>query len=406
MKTEEIVQSVLDCLDQHGSIDSADWDDPRVSDFVIELRKVEARHELGEDHDIFIDLDVPHKTVSIFKASTSEPAKPKRRAKKKKDESKTAPAAAPPVDRTKHTYTPPPFSDSVVKIIKDSKPHNLWFWGPTGSGKTVYVAWLGAELNRKVYRINCREDMTSETFLGDQTLGFEESKSGDIASVIKYCVGQIEKAMTEGLDENGNEVGEPAFLYIDEIATAPSQVCILLNPLLENDTARRTITIDMDGGRKVTSHSGFRVIFSANTQGKGATSVLEAGYTAQHNALDSSLLNRMTCYFRFGYDKMAEKRILQEKIGNDRIVSQVLKFRDSIRSEIKQGRLTTLFSTRNIVAIGDMYRVLGSIEEALYRTVFEAIKPEALAKYNEMANLHIGKDLLSKFQGGTNFDYM
>ena len=413
MKQNEVVQKVLDCLQEHGPITAVDWDDPRVEDFVRELRKVGPRHELGDQHDVFIDLDVAAQKVTIFKAQASaDPdaasAAPKKRRRKRKsaEASKTTPATeVRKVDRTKHSFTPPPFSPTVLRILQDSKPHNLWFWGPTGCGKTAYVSWLGGELDRKVFRVNCREDMTSETVLGDQVLGYHQGADGSVASIIEYQIGLVEKAMVEGLDDQGNEISAPGILYVDEVASAPPHVIILLNRLLENDVSKRTIVIDMDGGREVTSHSGFRVIFAANTQGRGATTVMEGGYTAQHNAQDMAFLDRML-YFRFGYNKEAEERILKEKIGNDRVVERVIKFRNSIRSEIKQGRLQTAFSTRRIVAIGDMFRVLGSIEEAVYRTVFEAIMPEELAKYNEIANLHLGKDLLSQFQNSTKFDYM
>jgi len=117
------------------------------------------------------------------------------------------------------------------------------------------------------------------------------------------------------------------------------------------------------------------------------------------------LLNRVTAVFRMGYDRDVEKHILVEKVGDDKVVQLVLKFRDAIRGHIKAGKLTTPFSTRNIVKVADMYRVWSDLGMAIYRTVFESVLPEERATYNETANTIFGEDLLNRFSR-KGVDYM
>jgi hypothetical protein len=215
----------------------------------------------------------------------------------------------------------------------------------------------------------------------------------------------VEQALTEGLDEQGNEVGTPGVLFITEAASMPAHVAIGINRLLESDDTRRTFVIDQDGGRVVRGHSGMRIVMAANTVGRGATGMEASAYTAQTDALDISLLNRISVCFRMGYDKEVERHILVEKVGDDRIVSMILKFRDAIRDHIRQGKLTSPFSTAHIVHIADMYRIFGNLGKALYYVMFEFLLPEEKAVYNEQAMAILGTDLIKDFTV-SGVDYM
>jgi hypothetical protein len=144
---------------------------------------------------------------------------------------------------------------------------------------------------------------------------------------------------------------------------------------------------------------------AGNTVGRGATDMGSAAYTAQHDALDISLLNRVAVFFRVGYDRDVEKRILAEKVGDDKVARQVLKLRDAIRQYIREGKLTSPFSTAHIVHIADMYRVFGDLGKALYYVILEYVLPEERSLYNEQALLIVGKDLLKEY-GQAEVDYM
>lgn len=185
----------------------------------------------------------------------------------------------------------------------------------------------------------------------------------------------------------------------------PAHVAIGINRLLESDDARRTFVIDQDGGRVVRGHSGMRIVLAANTVGRGSTGMEASAYTAQMDALDISLLNRIAVCFRMGYDREVERHILAEKIGDDRVAALVLKFRDAIRSHIKQSKLTSPFSTAHIVHIADMYRVFGDLGKAIYYVTFEFLLPEEKAIYNEQVMAITGTDMMKTFTAN-DVDYM
>jgi len=403
MESTEVIAAVEAILETDGSIDCA-IDDPQVAGIFSFLKKARVRKELAVAG-IVADMNLSAQTISIYRigeAATSKSPVTKKETKTEEAKATTKPKAKPAVKPTEHTYVAPAFHDDVVDIIVDDKSHNIWFWGPTGCGKTHYVEYLGGVLGRPVYRINCKPDMDSASSFGAKTIRVDEATG---QNEIVFQEGQVPQAMKEGLDENGNEVGPAAILYIDEAAAIPPHISIGLNRLLENNGQRREIALDEDCGRVVRSHSQIQIICSANTIGRGLTSTMDAGYTAQADALDISTLNRMTASFRFGYSKSAEKSILREKVGDDVVTNQVLKFRDAVRGHIKQGMLSTPFSTRHIVAISDLYRISGNLGKALHQSVFNFVTPEEVSIYNETAMAALGVDILREYQDG-DMDYM
>ena len=305
----------------------------------------------------------------------------------------TAVAEKPHMKRSQHTYRPPAMIKDIIDVIADEASHVVWFKGPTGSGKTVAAHYIANALGRKMFQMNCHYGMSPESFVGERTIVIDE-KSGQ--NCIKYQEGVVVKAMQEGLDEQGNEVGKPGLLFIDEAGAMPPQIAILLNRLLESDDPRRTMTLEHDSGRVIRSHSGFRIILAANTCGRGANSMADALYTAQTDALDISLLNRVAAVFRFGYDKKVEQSIVREKTGDDMVTVKILKFRDAIREAIKAGRLSTPFSTRHLVKISDMYRIFRDIPKAIYLSVMGQLLPQELVLFNEMIIAMFGVDIVKE----------
>jgi len=383
----KVVPVVKNLLENTNRLECT-FDDPRIKGILGGINNAHVRTELARVEGIAVDFDVSNRTLTLRKVVPTAPA-----ASGKKTKAQSKPPR--PINRTTHTYVPPPFDSDIVKILQDVVPHNLWFVGATGSGKTEYVHHLASRLGRRVFQINCRRDMETASFLGDKTVDIDESTGQNF---IRFVEGTAISAMQEGLDDQGNEVGEPGILFIDEAGAVPSHISIALNRLLETRKARRTVTLDGDGGREVHSHSGFRIIMAANTIGRGLIGLNDSLYTAQGDAQDISTLNRITAVFHFGYNRVAEKNILAEKIGDARISQMILKFRDAIRDTIRQGDLQTPFSTRTIVAIADCYRIWGSIEKAVFYTIFNSVTPDEATKYNELWYTLHTKDLRAAFE--------
>jgi hypothetical protein len=122
------------------------------------------------------------------------------------------------------------------------------------------------------------------------------------------------------------------------------------------------------------------------------------------DALDVSTLKRVAATFRLGYDKKVEKHILMEKVGDDKVTQMVMKFREAIREHIKAGKLSTPFTTKDVVKIADMYRIFGDLAKAIYVSVVESLLPEERATYNETVMAITGKDMMKSFvQNGIDF---
>lgn len=363
--------------------------DPKCAELIGIIRKAEVRLELTRKN-IVVDFPLGGKTMTISRHWMAKPAS-------------ATPAAAPTTapeapkskgKRSQHTYIAPAIANDLIAVLADEASHVVWLTGPTQCGKTTLVRYVAGKMGRKLYQINCRGDMGSEAFFGEKTITVDSATK---QNVISFQVGTIEQAMKEGLDAQGNEVGEPGILFIDEAATMPAHVAIGVNRLLESDDPRRTLVINEDGGRIVRSHSKFRIVLAANTVGRGAVSSEAAAYTAQMDALDISLLNRVAVTFRMGYDREIERRIVLEKVANDKIASLIIKFRDAIRGHLKVGKLTSPFSTKRLVDIANMYRVFGDLGKAIYYTTFEHLLPEERPVYNETAMAITGNDLMASF---------
>jgi len=288
----------------------------------------------------------------------------------------------------------------VIDALTDEASHVLWFQGPTGTGKSMLARYVAEELGMVLYQVNCHADIGAESLFGEQTVTVDPD-SGQ--NRVTYQDGPVVRAMQQGLDSEGNEVGEPGLLFIDEAGAIPPQVAIALNRLLEGDECRRKVTLELDGGREVCSHSRFRIILAANTAGRGAMDLSEAVYTAQSDALDLSLLNRVSMTFRFGYDRNVEQHIAMEKIGDDKVVMRLMKFRDAIRDNIRSGRLSSPFSTRAIVNLCDAYRIYGNFQQALHYTVLGQLLPEERTVYQEIAVAQLGIEPIDELH---DMDYM
>ena len=397
--TERVIEIVEQIMGTSDRVE-VDLNDPQLAEIAEAIPKSRVRLALSTKSNISVECPKDGSTITFNRIGSMAPSTSK--AKTSKPASKAKPKAKPQAKQHQHTYVVPKMSKDIMTALLDDASHVLWFAGPTGTGKTVLTHWLCKELNRVLYQLNCHGSMGHESLFGEQTIEVDQ-ETGQNHIVFKE--GIVTKAMQEGLDEDGNEVGPAAILFIDEAGALPTNVAIALNRLLESDDPRRTITLENDGGRIVRSHSKFRIILAANTAGRGATDMSQSLYTAQMDALDISMLNRIKMTFRFGYDRKVEKHILMQKVGNDKVVAQILKFRDAIRDNLRAGKLGTPFSTRTIVDIADGYRLYNDLAKAIYYTTFEAILPEERAIYNEIAVAQLGKDILKDFVEA-DIDYM
>ena len=400
---ERIIEVVENILGASNRVEVG-LDDPVLEEVADQIHKSRVRLDLSMEG---ISVEIPKNGTTItfnrIGAALSDPKTPvvKEEAKKAGGSTAKEPKSRPKPKRHQHSYVPPRMVKDIMDALIDEASHVLWFTGPTGTGKTVLAQYVAEQLGMELFQLNCFPGMTEEDFFGEKDLDIdEESKQNHIV----YQDGVVVKAMQAGLDEDGQELGKPGLLFIDEAGALPVN-SIALNRLLESDDPRRTIVLSRDGGRVIRSHSKMRIIMAANTAGRGATDMAGSFYTAQMDAIDGSTLDRPSFVYPFGYDRKVEKHIAMEKLGDDKVVAQVLKFRDAIRDNIRAGKLSTPFSTRRIIQISDGYRVYNDLAKAVFYTVFGKLLPEEKPVYNEIGVAQLGVDIIAKFVD-PNIDYM
>lgn len=96
--------------------------------------------------------------------------------------------------------------------------------GPTGCGKTRFVAHMAATLGRKLYTVSCHDDLSASDLIGRYLL-----KGGET----EWVDGPLTRAVREG-----------AICYLDEVVEARKDVTVVLHPLTDD---RRILPIERTG---------------------------------------------------------------------------------------------------------------------------------------------------------------
>ncbi len=112
--------------------------------------------------------------------------------------------------------------------------------GPTGCGKTRFVAHMAAQLGRPLYTVACHDDLSAADLIGRYLL-----KGGETV----WVDGPLTRAVREG-----------AICYLDEVVEARKDVTVVLHPLTDD---RRILPIDRTG-EELTAAPGFMLVASYN----------------------------------------------------------------------------------------------------------------------------------------------
>lgn len=96
--------------------------------------------------------------------------------------------------------------------------------GPTGVGKTRFVAHMAARLKLPLYTVACHDDLTAADLVGRHLIG-----NGSTV----WCDGPLTRAVREG-----------GICYLDEVVEARKDTTVVLHPLADD---RRLLPIDRTG---------------------------------------------------------------------------------------------------------------------------------------------------------------
>ena len=261
--------------------------------------------------------------------------------KEKLEQTFQAPAALPAVEQNLIPQKDDSFVKfgnfgDVKKIIESRVFYPTFITGLSGNGKTFSVEQACAQLGRELIRVN----ITIETDEDDLIGGFRLVNGETV-----WHNGPVIEALQRG-----------AVLLLDEIDLASNKILCLQSILEGKGVFLKKI------GRWVDPASGFNVIATANTKGKGS----DDGRFIGTNVLNEAFLERFPVTFEQEYPTSAtETKILNKLCADENFCKRLADWADIIRKTFYDGGIEEIISTRRLVHIVKAYSIFGDKAKAI-----------------------------------------
>jgi midasin (ATPase involved in ribosome maturation) len=232
------------------------------------------------------------------------------------------------------------FND-LKKIISSRLFYPTFITGLSGNGKTFGVEQACAQLGRELIRVN----ITIETDEDDLIGGFR-LVNGETA----WHNGPVVEALERG-----------AILLLDEIDLASNKILCLQSILEGKGVFLKKI------GRFVKPATGFNVIATANTKGKGS----DDGRFIGTNVLNEAFLERFPVTFEQEYPSVANEVKILDKVAqtlgvkDGEFCKRLADWADIIRKTFYDGGIEEIISTRRLVHIIRAYSIFGDKAKAI-----------------------------------------
>ena len=257
-----------------------------------------------------------------------------------------APAAMPAVEQNlvpekDTTFVPFGNFTDVKKIISSKMFYPVFITGMSGNGKTLGVEQACAALNREIIRVN----ITIETDEDDLIGGFRLVDGNTV-----WHNGPVIEALERG-----------AVLLLDEVDLASNKI-LCLQSVLEGKGVFLKKT-----GRYVQPKTGFNVIATANTKGKGS----DDGRFIGTNVLNEAFLERFALTFEQEYPTVAVETNILVRIAasvgkhDEDFCKNLANWADIIRKTFADGGIDEVISTRRLVHIMRAYAIWGDRMKAI-----------------------------------------
>jgi hypothetical protein len=224
----------------------------------------------------------------------------------------------------------------IKKIIESRVFYPTFITGLSGNGKTFSVEQACAQLGRELIRVN----ITIETDEDDLIGGFRLVNGETV-----WHNGPVIEALQRG-----------AVLLLDEIDLASNKILCLQSILEGKGVFLKKI------GRWVDPASGFNVIATANTKGKGS----DDGRFIGTNVLNEAFLERFPVTFEQEYPTATvETRILNKLCDDENFCKRLADWADIIRKTFYDGGIEEIISTRRLVHIIKAFNIFDDKAKAI-----------------------------------------
>jgi len=186
--------------------------------------------------------------------------------------------------------------------------------GPTGCGKTRFIAHMAKRLNKPLYTVACHDDLTAADLVGRHLIGPEGTYWQD---------GPLTRAVREG-----------GICYLDEVVEARKDTTVVLHPLADD---RRILPLERTG-ELLEAAPGFMLVVSYNP-----------GYQNLLKGMKPSTRQRFVA-LRFDYPvPEIEQQILIKETGVDAHLAFKLVELASALRKLEQNDLDEVASTRLLI---------------------------------------------------------
>ncbi|MBI4755769.1 MAG: CbbQ/NirQ/NorQ/GpvN family protein [Betaproteobacteria bacterium] len=214
--------------------------------------------------------------------------------------------------------------------------------GPTGIGKTRFVAHMAARLRLPLFTVACHDDLTAADLVGRHLIGDGETYWSD---------GPLTRAVREG-----------GICYLDEVVEARKDTTVVIHPLADH---RRELPIDRTG-ELLHAPDRFMLVVSYNP-----------GYQNFMKGMKPSTRQRFVS-LRFDFPGAArEEAVLRGETGcDDMTAKRLVSIGRSLRA-LKDVDLEEVASTRLLVYAAILIRAGMEPTEACRATLVESLTDDA-----------------------------
>lgn len=229
------------------------------------------------------------------------------------------------------TYVAFGFHTDLNKIIRSGMFYPTFISGLSGNGKTTMVEQVCAKAKREAIRVNISVETDEDDLIGGNTL---------VDGNVVYREGPVLTAMKRG-----------AVLILDELDRGSNKL-MCLQAILEGKPYFNKKT-----GEVITPASGFNIIATANTKGRGS----DDGKFISAQILDEAFLERFAVTIEQQYPtESQEKKIVLGKMGkvgkvDEDFAEKLVRWADVIRKTFNEGAIDDLISTRRLEHIVNAY---------------------------------------------------